>query len=170
MTDDPNGPGAFSHVDQRGAVRMVDVSQKQSTHRRAIARCWVTLAPAALRHLEDDREAQRVLGDARVVGLMAAKQTPALIPLCHPIMVDALTLNFALSDRGVEIEAGATAFERTGLEMEALTACAIAALSIVNEFRKSDSRPTVEGLTLWEKSGGRSGHFRRADLSPPSNG
>ena len=100
---------------------------------------------------------------------MAAKRTSRLIPLCHPIKVDHVDLALRVVEGGVEIEAIAEAFERTGLEMEALTACAIAALSIVGAFRKFEPKPTIGDLTLWEKSGGRSGNWMRSpDASTPS--
>ena len=92
---------------------------------------------------------------------MAAKRTSRLIPLCHPIHVDGLSLDFEVGVGVVHVHAVAEAFERTGLEMEALTACAVAALSIVGEFRKFEPKATIGELALWEKSGGRSGDWRR---------
>ena len=90
------------------------------------------------------------------------RRTSRLIPLCHPIKIDGIALELRVVEGGVEVEAVVEAYERTGLEMEALTACAIAALSIVGTFRKFEPKPVVGELTVWEKSGGRSGHWKRS--------
>ncbi|MEO9181585.1 MAG: cyclic pyranopterin monophosphate synthase MoaC [Acidimicrobiales bacterium] len=151
----------FTHVDERGAARIVDVSEKQSTHRRAVAKCRVMLSREAMRELEDDDVASRVFGEARIVGTMATKQTSTLIPLCHPVAINGVTINISVGGDFVEVEAVVLAFDRTGLEMEALTACAVGALCIVGEFRKFEPKPTIAALTLWEKSGGRSGNWTK---------
>lgn len=161
-------PGAFAHINERGEARIVDITGKVSTSRRAVARCRVALSTEALDTLTIEHEARRVFGEATAVGMMAAKRTARLIPLCHPIRVDDVALTIRVVEGAVEIEAVAEAFERTGLEMEALTACAIAALSIVVAFRKFEPKPMVDDLALWEKSGGRSGHWTRTahDVAP----
>ena len=151
----------LTHVNEHGAANMVDITAKQPSERRAVARCQVTLASGALDYLADERDANRVFSEARAVGIMAAKRTSRLIPLCHPIHVDGLSLDFEVGVGVVHVHAVAEAFERTGLEMEALTACAVAALSIVGEFRKFEPKATIGELALWEKSGGRSGDWRR---------
>ena len=154
-------PAQFTHINERGEAKMVDITGKQPTQRRALARCRVTLAREALRALVEDRDGEIILSEARVVGINAAKRTSRLIPLCHPILVGDVFVNFNVDDAGVEIEAVAEAFERTGLEMEALSACAMAALSIVGALRTFEPRASIGSLTLWEKTGGRSGHWQR---------
>ena len=162
------GPGVLTHVNERGAARLVDITGKQATERRAVAKCQVALAPDALQLLAEEREGAAIFAEARAVGIVAAKRTSWLIPLCHPILVGDVFLDFSLADDHVEVEAVAEAFERTGVEMEALTACGVAALSIVGALRKFEPRATIGSLTLWEKTGGRSGHWRRApDGTPP---
>lgn len=166
--DSSDAQTGFTHINERGEARIVDITGKTPTQRRALARCRVALSPAALESLSVEGEARRVFAEATAVGIIAAKRTSRLIPLCHPIEVDNVGLAIRVVVGAVEVEAVAEAFERTGLEMEALTACAIAALSIVDVFRKFDPKPVIGELALWEKSGGRSGHWKRsADGSPP---
>lgn len=130
----------------------------------------MVLAREALDVLADHEEADRIFGEARAVGILAAKRTWRLIPLCHPILVGDVSLDFRIVDGFVEVEAVAEAFERTGVEMEALTACAGAALSIVGALRKFEPNAMIGALTLWEKTGGRSGLWQRsADGAPPRN-
>ena len=102
-----------------------------------------------------------MLAVARVAGIQAAKQTPNLLPLCHPLLVGAVLVNFRLEDSYVEVEANVDTVDRTGVEMEALTACAIAALTIYDMCKSIDRAMTIGDLALWEKTGGRSGTFRR---------
>jgi cyclic pyranopterin phosphate synthase len=102
-----------------------------------------------------------VLAVARVAGIQAAKQTPNLLPLCHPLLVGAVLVNFRIEDTYVEIEANVDTVDRTGVEMEALTACAVAALTVYDMCKSIDRTMTVGELALWEKTGGRSGTFRR---------
>ena len=140
-------PAQFTHINERGEAKMVDITGKQPTQRRALARCRVTLAREALRALVEDRDGEIILSEARVVGINAAKRTSRLIPLCHPILVGDVFVNFNVDDAGVEIEA--------------LSACAMAALSIVGALRTFEPRASIGSLTLWEKTGGRSGHWQR---------
>jgi cyclic pyranopterin phosphate synthase len=102
-----------------------------------------------------------VLAVARVAGIQAAKQTPNLLPLCHPLLVGAVLVNFRIEDSFVEVEANVDTVDRTGVEMEALTACAVAALTIYDMCKSVDRAMTIGDLALWEKTGGRSGTFRR---------
>ena len=102
-----------------------------------------------------------VLAVARVAGIQAAKQTPALLPLCHPLLVGAVLVNFRIEDSYVEVEANVDTVDRTGVEMEALTACAVAALTIYDMCKSIDRSMTIGDLNLWEKTGGRSGTWRR---------
>jgi len=103
-----------------------------------------------------------VLAVARVAGIQAAKQTPLLIPLCHPLLVGSVHVNFTIEDAHVEVEAQVDTVDRTGVEMEAMTACTIAALTIYDMCKSVDRSMTISDVTLWEKTGGRSGTYRRA--------
>src|ERR1700694_3462676 len=136
---------------------------KEATHRRAVARCRVHMAPATAGKIATGAISKGdVLAVARVAGIQAAKQTPSLLPLCHPLLVGAVYLNFRIEEAHVEVEAQVDTVDRTGVEMEALTACAVAALTIYDMCKSVDRGMTVEDLALWEKTGGRSGHWRRA--------
>lgn len=109
-----------------------------------------------------------VLAVARVAGIQAAKKTSDLLPLCHPLLVGAVTVNFEIDDASIEIEAAVDTFDRTGVEMEALTACSVAALTIYDMCKSMDRSMVIEAVTLWEKTGGRSGTYRRTDTDPAS--
>ena len=104
-----------------------------------------------------------VLAVARVAGIQAAKRTSDLLPLCHPLMVTAVTVNFEISDASFEVEAAVDTFDRTGVEMEALTACSVAALTIYDMCKSMDRSMVIDAVALWEKTGGRSGTYRRLD-------
>jgi cyclic pyranopterin monophosphate synthase len=148
---------------------MVDVTPKEATHRRATARCKVFMAPETTGKVASNAITKGdVLGAARIAGIQASKRTPDLIPLCHPLLVGAVTINFNLGDDNVEVEAVVETVDRTGVEMEALTACAVAALTIYDMCKSSDRSMVIGDLALWEKTGGRSGHWRRpGDLDTP---
>lgn len=154
--------GELTHVDPMGRARMVDVSPKEPTHRRAVARCVVRMLPETVNKIAANSMAKGdVLAVARVAGIQAAKQTSALIPLCHPLMISAVAVHFGMGDDRIEVEAEVDCFERTGVEMEAMTACAVAALTIYDMCKAVDRAIVIEGLALWEKTGGKSGTFRR---------
>ena len=102
-----------------------------------------------------------VLGAARIAGIQAAKRTADMIPLCHPLLVGAVTINFTIGDDHVEVETQVETVDRTGVEMEAMTACAVAALTIYDMCKSADRSMVIGDLALWEKTGGRSGHWRR---------
>jgi cyclic pyranopterin phosphate synthase len=156
-------PG-LTHLDARGNARMVDVTGKPVTSRRAVARCRVVADPAAVQALLS-RGASEVVSLARNAAILAAKQTSRLVPLCHPICVDTVAVEVMAVAGGFEVSGDARVHERTGVEMEALTACAVAALTIVAALLERDPAASVEDLTLWEKSGGRSGDWRRSPLT-----
>lgn len=103
-----------------------------------------------------------VLGAARIAGIQAAKRTADLIPMCHPLLVESVSVNFSIGDDWVEVEAQVETIGRTGVEMEAMTACSIAALTVYDMCKSSDRTMSIEQVTLWEKTGGRSGHWQRA--------
>jgi cyclic pyranopterin phosphate synthase len=153
----------FTHLVPLGRARMVDVTAKDATHRRAIARCKVFMeADTASRIASGAITKGDVLAVARVAGIQAAKQTSNLIPLCHPLLVGSVFVNFQIEERHVEVEAQVDTVDRTGVEMEAMTACSIAALTIYDMCKSVDRSMTIGDLTLWEKVGGRSGTYRRA--------
>lgn len=159
-------PGGLSHIDAHGRARMVDVTEKAQTQRSAIARCSVSASAAALasvRAPEND-----VLAAARVTGIQAAKLTPDLIPLCHPLLIGDVAVDFDVSERAIQIEARVECFGQTGVEMEALTACAGAALAICDLCRHLDPTMTLGELRVWEKRGGRSGTWQYAAPTEPS--
>jgi cyclic pyranopterin phosphate synthase len=153
----------FTHLDPLGRARMVDVTSKEATHRRAVARCRIHMQPETAAKIASGAITKGdVLAVARVAGIQAAKQTPSLLPLCHPLLVGSVFVNFRLEESHVEVEAQVDTVDRTGVEMEALTACAVAALTIYDMCKSVDRSMTVGDLALWEKTGGRSGHYRRS--------
>ena len=155
-------PERLSHLDPLGRARMVDVTPKEATHRRAVARCKVLMAPETTSLVASGAISKGdVLAVARVAGIQAAKQTPNLIPLCHPLLVGAVLINFTIEDAHIEVEAQVDTVDRTGVEMEAMTACTIAALTIYDMCKSVDKGMTIADLQLWEKTGGRSGTIRR---------
>ena len=141
---------------------MVDVGDKDETRRRAVARAKVTMSPETVAALSEGVVPKGdVLAVARLAGIQAAKRTSELVPLCHPVSLTSVAVDLSLGGASVEVEASAETVGRTGVEMEALTACAIAALTVYDMCKSLDRSITIEGLALSEKSGGRSGHWRR---------
>jgi len=156
----------FTHLDPLGRARMVDVTPKEATHRRAIARGRVTMtSETASAVAQGAIKKGDVLAVARVAGIQAAKRTSDLLPLCHPLLVGAVAVNFEINDTSIEIEAQVETVDRTGVEMEALTACGIAALTIYDMCKSMDRGMVIGEVALWEKTGGRSGHYRRTDTA-----
>jgi cyclic pyranopterin phosphate synthase len=155
----------FSHFDDRGAARMVDTSAKGETLREAKASALVRMAASTLLLIRDHSLAKGdVLEVARLAGIMAAKRTGELIPLCHPLPLTSAAVDFAFeADDLLRIEATVRVFGRTGVEMEALTAASIAALTVYDMCKSVDRVMTIDRIRLEEKSGGRSGVFRRED-------
>ena len=155
----------LSHFDEHGASRMVDTSDKPETLREARASGLVRMAPATAALIRDRGLAKGdVLEVARLAGIMAAKRTGDLIPLCHPLPLTGVRVDFAFEgDAVLRIEATVRLVGRTGVEMEALAAVSVAALTVYDMCKAVDKGMTVERIRLEEKSGGRSGPFRRAD-------
>ena len=152
----------FSHLDAQGNAHMVNVSEKAVTHRRAVARCRVLMNAATIEAIRTgDMKKGDVLGVARVAGIQAAKRTSDLIPLCHPLMITGVTVEFDFEPNAISITATVTTYERTGVEMEALTACSVAALTVYDMCKSTDKDMVITDLALWEKDGGRSGTYRR---------
>jgi len=152
----------LTHVDESGAARMVDVSGKEATAREAVAAGRVLVSPEVVDLL---RGAGVPKGDtlavARLAGIMGAKQTPALIPLCHPLALSSVTVDLEVADDGVDITATVRTTDRTGVEMEALTAVAVAGLTVIDMVKAVDKRAVITDVRVLAKSGGKSGDFRR---------
>ncbi|MGK2929315.1 MAG: cyclic pyranopterin monophosphate synthase MoaC [Acidimicrobiales bacterium] len=156
----------LTHLDPLGRARMVDVTPKDPTHRRAVARGRVNMTPDTASLVARGAVTKGdVLAVARVAGIQAAKRTPDLIPLCHPLLVGSVLVNFRIEDDYIEVEAQVDTIDRTGVEMEAMTACSIACLTIYDMCKSADRAMVISELTLWEKTGGRSGTYRRPEAS-----
>jgi cyclic pyranopterin phosphate synthase len=159
-----DGAPRLTHVDETGAARMVDVTAKDVTAREAVATGRVSVSPEVVGLLRGEGVPKGdALGVARVAGIMAAKRTPDLVPLCHPIALSGVAVDLEVGDDGVEITATVRTADRTGVEMEALTAVAVAALALVDMVKGVDRAAAIEGVRLLSKSGGRSGEWRRSE-------
>jgi cyclic pyranopterin monophosphate synthase len=140
---------------------MVDVSPKEPTHRRAIARCEVVMEPSTVAKIVANEMAKGdVLAVARIAGIQGAKLTSQLIPLCHQLNISSVLITFAIESDRVLVESTVDVIDRTGVEMEAMTACSVAALTIYDMCKAVDRSITIGELKLWEKTGGRSGVYR----------
>lgn len=152
----------LTHLDPLGRARMVDVTPKEQTHRRAIARGRVYMATETTSLVARGAVNKGdVLSVARVAGIQAAKRASELIPLCHPVMVGAVLVNFRIDDTFIEVEAQVETVDRTGVEMEALTTVGVACLTIYDMCKSVDKAMVIGDVALWEKTGGRSGVYRR---------
>jgi cyclic pyranopterin phosphate synthase len=150
----------FSHVDDSGAARMVDVSGKDVTVRTAAARGRVEVSDEVIALLRGEGVPKGdVLAVARIAGIQAAKRTPDLVPLCHPLAIDAVTVDVEVADTAVEIRAEVRTTARTGVEMEALTSVSVAALAVVDMVKAVDRHARITGIEVIAKSGGRSGEW-----------
>lgn len=154
--------GDFTHLDERGAARMVDVSAKDVTVRTATASGYVAVSPEVVTLL---RGAGMPKGDAlavaRIAGIQAAKRTPDLVPLCHPLAIHGVEVDLTVTDEGVRIAATVRTADRTGVEMEALTCVSVAALALVDMVKAVDPAAVIGDIRLDEKSGGKRGHWVR---------
>jgi len=152
----------LTHVDESGAARMVDVSDKDRTVREAVAAGRVLVSADVVALL---RGAGVPKGDtlavARLAGIMGAKQTPSLIPLCHPLALSSVTVDLQVSDDAVDVVATVRTTDRTGVEMEALTAVAVAALTVIDMVKAVDKRASITDVRVLSKTGGKSGDFTR---------
>jgi cyclic pyranopterin phosphate synthase len=151
----------LTHLDGRGQARMVDVGAKRITARRAVAEARVRTRPEVIAQIAEGSLAKgEVLQVARLAGIQAAKRTHELIPLCHPLLLDQVRVELALAGDAVEVRAEVRSTGRTGVEMEALTAAAVAALTVYDMCKSVDRAMTIERVRLLEKSGGKSGRYR----------
>jgi len=156
----------FTHFDEEGKARMVDVSAKPATLREAVASGRIVMKPETLRMIGEGQVAKGdVLGVARLAGIMAAKRTGDLIPLCHPLPVTSITIEFALDEAAsaVDIKSTVKTVGQTGVEMEALVAASVAALTIYDMCKAADREMIISDIKLLRKSGGKSGVFIRSD-------
>lgn len=154
----------LTHLDEQGNARMVDVGAKAETPRVAIAEGRIRMSQPALAAIRDGTIPKGdVFAAARIAGIMAAKKTADLIPLCHPLALTSVTVDFAFWDDAVQVTAQAALTGRTGVEMEAMTAASIALLTIYDMAKAVDKGMVIEGLRLIEKRGGKSGHWQAAD-------
>jgi cyclic pyranopterin monophosphate synthase len=158
MSDAPR----LTHVDEAGAARMVDVSGKAATTRVAVATGRVHVSPTVVTLLRGEGVPKGdALGVARVAGIMASKRTPDLIPLCHPLAISGVTVDLVVAETCVEITATVRTTDRTGVEMEALTAVSVAALTVVDMVKAVDKAAVISDIRVESKSGGKSGDWVR---------
>ncbi len=154
----------LTHIGEDGAARMVDVGGKAETHRVAIASGCITMSAEALAAVRDgDAPKGDVLGTARIAGIMAAKRTGELIPLCHPLGLEAVTLDFSFEDSAIRATATASLTGKTGVEMEAMVAVSTALLTIYDMAKAIDKGMVIESVHLIEKRGGKSGTWQAAE-------
>jgi cyclic pyranopterin phosphate synthase len=154
----------LTHLDEAGAARMVDVSGKEVTTRTARATGRVLVTPEVVRLLRDSGLPKGdALATARIAGIMAAKRTSELVPLCHPLALSGVTVDLSVEDDAVEIAASVRTTDRTGVEMEALTAVSVAALTLVDMVKAVDKGAVISDIRVEEKTGGRSGTWRRPE-------
>lgn len=155
----------LTHVDESGAARMVDVTAKQVTARTATARGRVETTPEVVALLRGEGVPKGdALAVARIAGIMAAKRTPDLVPLCHPLAIGGVEVDLQVVDDGVVVEATVRTADRTGVEMEALTSVTVAALTVVDMVKAVDKQARITDVEVVAKSGGKSGDWRREDV------
>ncbi|KPC63223.1 cyclic pyranopterin monophosphate synthase MoaC [Streptomyces chattanoogensis] len=158
-----SGQQHLTHLDAAGAARMVDVSEKDVTARTARARGRVLVSPQVIELLRGEGMPKGdALATARIAGIMGAKRTPELIPLCHPLSVSGVKVDLTVSDDAVEIAATVKTTDRTGVEMEALTAVSVAALTVVDMIKAVDKAAVISDIRVEEKTGGKSGDWSRS--------
>jgi cyclic pyranopterin phosphate synthase len=153
----------LTHLDEAGHVRMVDVGGKEITHRVAVAEATVVMSPEVVeRFFAGDLPKGDAAAVARIAGINAAKKTPDLIPLCHPLPLDGVEISLARSGHGIRVLASVSTTGRTGVEMEAMTAASVASLAIYDMVKSVERGASIESVRLLEKSGGKSGKWERS--------
>jgi cyclic pyranopterin monophosphate synthase len=171
MTDDLKRAHGLSHLDAEGRAHMVDVGSKEVTRRRAVASGRVRCSPELIEAIRSHDLAKGDLpGTARLAGILAAKKVDDLIPLCHTLPLDRVEVELEIEDDGVRIRATASTHARTGVEMEALTAVTVAALTVIDMGKAVDPAMVIDEVRVLEKSGGRSGTYRWEDTTDVSSG
>lgn len=161
---------SFTHIDEKGHVRMVDVTEKSPTVREAIAQGVVFMKPETFEKIQNQSVKKgNVLETARIAGILGAKKTADLIPMCHPLNITHVQVDFYpdVSSHSIRIEASVRIKDQTGVEMEALTAVSIAALTIYDMCKSYDREITIKDICLLHKSGGKSGNFQRGGKDEP---
>ncbi|MBY8884685.1 cyclic pyranopterin monophosphate synthase MoaC [Streptomyces sp. PTM05] len=162
MNSPQTPPEHLTHLDEAGAARMVDVTAKDVTARTATATGRVLVSPRVVELLRGEGVPKGdALATARIAGIMGAKRTPDLVPLCHPIALSGVTLELSVADDAVEIAATVRTADRTGVEMEALTAVSVAALTVIDMVKAVDKKATVTDVRVESKTGGKSGDWTR---------
>jgi len=157
---------ALTHIDGEGSARMVDVGAKPETARLAVASGRIRMSVEALAAIKaGDAPKGDVLGTARIAGIMAGKKTADLVPMCHPLSLDAVGVDFAYEDNAIRVTATASLTGKTGVEMEAIVAATIALVTIYDMAKALDKAMIIEDVRLIEKRGGKSGHWRAPDLN-----
>jgi len=155
---------SFTHIDEKGCVRMVDVTEKEPTNRTAVAQGIVYMKPATFKMIKNRKVKKgNVIETARIAGIMATKNTSGLIPMCHPLNITHVAIDFYPdeSSSSIRIESSVKIFAQTGIEMEALTAVSVAALTIYDMCKSYDREIVISNISLLEKDGGKSGKFVR---------
>ena len=166
-----DSPARLTHLDQEGNLAMVDVSAKAETLRKAVARAHLRASKGVVDAIFSGAlEKGEALAAARLAGILAAKKTGDLIPLCHPLPLTQVRVSFSRSEDGIQIESEAVCMGRTGVEMEAMTAAAVAGLTLYDMAKSQERGMTLEGVCLVEKSGGKSGHWLRSETDGPAAG
>ncbi|QZD88209.1 cyclic pyranopterin monophosphate synthase MoaC [Qipengyuania psychrotolerans] len=154
----------LTHLDESGAARMVDVSTKPETERSATAEGRIVMSQEALEALSSGGNPKGdAVAAARIAGILAAKRTGELIPLCHPLGLDSMVVDIEIEERAIRVQATARLVGKTGIEMEALTAVSVALLTLYDMGKAIDKGMRIEGIRLLEKVGGKSGHWRAQD-------
>lgn len=165
MTESSKSHDSLTHIDEHGQARMVDIGQKAVTVRRAVAQGFVTISPMLAQAIQANKVAKgNVFEVARLAGIQAAKRTDELIPLCHSLPLDSVQVTLELQGQEVMIQAEARTTWKTGVEMEALTAVSVAALTVIDMGKAIDKGMTIHGVRLIEKTGGKSGHYLAMDV------
>lgn len=166
MNSSKQGAGALTHIDAGGNATMVDVGAKPATARLAVASGRIRMSGEALAAIKAGNAPKGdVLGTARIAGIMAAKRTAELIPMCHPLALDAVTVEFAWEKDAVRVTASASLTGKTGVEMEAVVAATMALVTIYDMAKALDKAMVIEDVRLIEKRGGKSGHWRAPDAA-----
>ena len=154
----------LSHINNKGEANMVDIQDKKSSKRVAIAEGSITLSKKALNQINDDKVSKgNVINTARIAGIMGAKKTSDLIPLCHPIPIEAIKIDFSINEKDINVLATVSTTNKTGVEMEALTAATVALLTIYDMCKGVDRGMVISDVRLMEKRGGQSGVYQRSE-------
>jgi cyclic pyranopterin phosphate synthase len=152
----------FSHINNKGEANMVDITSKKNSKRKSSAQGFIVVSKDTLRSIETDNlEKGDLFNTARIAGILAAKRTSELIPLCHPLSISKIDINFNIKDNGIEVITNVSIEGKTGVEMEALTAASIACLTIYDMIKSIDKESEITSIRLISKSGGKSGNWKK---------